>query len=333
MLTESLVSVVMPVRNGGVYLDAAVESILRQSHAQLELILVDDHSTDGAISTLDRSDERLQVHASEGDGVVDAFNTGFALCKGDFIARMDGDDISLPQRLACQLDYLDRHPDIEMAGCCVEIFSEDGILGGFRRYEAWLNSVRSPREIHKQIFVESPMPNSGTMFRRGALEQLDGYREMEWAEDYDLYLRADSMGMKMGKPDPVLLRWREHDTRLTHTSDFYSREQFQRAKVHFLVRHRLEGRSVVIWGAGPTGRLTHDLIVAEGGEVEGFIEVHPRRIGGQKRGLPVWGMDKVTEQGLPLVLVAVGAAGARKEITGFMQKHKMTQGQDYLFVA
>lgn len=330
---KPLVSVIMPVRNAGGYLEAAVSSILTQSHTNLELILIDDHSSDGAISALDQADSRLTVFASRGKGVVNAFNTALGLCKGDFIARMDGDDISLPQRLEIQLDYLDRQPNVDIAGSCVEIFSEAGIQGGFKRYETWLNSVRTPLQIHHQIFIESPMPNPGTMFRRAALERLGGYREMEWAEDYDLYLRADAAGMQMGKPNPVLLRWREHSRRLTHSEERYSRENFQRAKIHFLVHHRLPGHSVIIWGAGPTGRLTHDLILAEGGDVKGFIEVHPRRIGGQKRGLPVWSTEKIKEIDLAMVLVAVGAAGAREDIAAFMLQHNKVEGQDYLFVA
>ena len=105
------------------------------------------------------------------------------------------------------------------------------------------------------------------------------------------------------------------------------------AKTHFLVHHRLEGQAVIIWGAGPTGRSMHDLIIAEGGKVDGFIEVHPRRIGGQKRGLPVWSMDKVDRLGKAMLLVAVGAAGAREEIAAFLHKRNKIPGQDYLFVA
>jgi threonine dehydrogenase-like Zn-dependent dehydrogenase len=106
-----------------------------------------------------------------------------------------------------------------------------------------------------------------------------------------------------------------------------------RAKSHFLVQHRLQGRSVIIWGAGPTGRLMFDLITAEGGKVEGFIEVHPRRIGGLKRGLPVWPIDRVKTLGNSMLLLAVGAAGAREEIADYLHKHNKTPGQDYLFAA
>ena len=330
---KPLVSVVIPVRNGGSFLDQAVTSILSQTIENLELILVDDKSTDSAVSRLDRSDPRLDIVKSRGHGVVNAFNTGFSHCKGDFIARMDADDISLPERLECQLDYLEQQPSVDIAGCCVEIFSESGIQGGLERYQSWLNSVREPEQVHRQIFIESPIPNPGVMFRRTALQQLRGYRNNEWPEDYDLFLRADAAKMRMGKPAPVLLRWREHENRLTHTDSLYRREQFMRAKAHFLVHHRLKDQAVIIWGAGPTGRLMHDLIAAEDGTVEGFIEVHPRRIGGQKRGLPVWSVDKVESLGEAMLLVAVGAAGAREEIASFVHEHNKIEGQDYLFVA
>lgn len=332
-LMSPVVSVVLPVRNGGKYLQQAVESILSQTFEYLELLLINDHSTDHAISTLDKTDPRLKVINSKGSGVVDAFNTGFELGRGEYTARMDADDVSLPGRIQCQLDYLDQHPKVDICGCCVEIFSDTGIQGGLERYQRWLNSVREPEQVRQQIFIESPLPNPGQMFRRGALQQLGGYRNNQWPEDYDLLLRADAADMDMGKPEPILLRWREHATRLTHTDSLYERQNFMRAKSHFLVHHRLQGRPVIIWGAGPTGRVIFDLVSAEGGPIEGFIEVHPRRIGGLKRGLPVWSVDKVKTQGDSMILVAVGAAGAREEITDYMNKNNKIPGRDYLFVA
>ena len=330
---DPLISVVMPVRDGGEYLTAAVDSILAQSFEDLELVLVDDHSEDSSIDHLDKTDLRLRILKSNGCGLVDACNTGFAHSRGRFVARMDADDISLPDRLARQLNYLRQNPEIGIAGCCVEIFSAQGIQGGLERYEKWLNSVRTPRQVHHQIFIESPLPNPGVMLRREVLQKLDGYRSNDWPEDYDLWLRADAAGILMGKPDPVLLRWREHGNRLTHTDALYERQRFMQAKVHFLVRERLDERPVIIWGAGPTGRQIHDLIIAEDGIVVGFIEVHPRRIGGQKRGLPVWSMDKVADISAEMLLIAVGAAGARQQIADFLQMQGKSEGQDYLFVA
>ncbi len=328
-----LVSVVLPVRNGGEYLSQAVNSILSQTYVKLELLLIDDHSTDDAISSLDKGDPRQKIFNCKGNGVVDAFNTGFELGRGEYIARMDADDISLPDRFRCQLAFLEKNPSIDISGCCVDIFSEQGIRGGLERYQNWLNSVRKPEQVRQQIFIESPLPNPGLMFRQAALKQLGGYRDNGWPEDYDLLLRADAANMQMGKPEPVLLRWREHQTRLTHTDPLYERRNFMRAKSHFLAHHRLQGRPVIIWGAGPTGRLMFDLLTAEGTRIEGFIEVHPRRIGGQKRGLPVWPIDKVDSLGDSMLLVAVGAAGAREEIGTYLNEHNKFPGRDYLFVA
>ena len=328
-----LVSVVLPVHNGGIFLSQAVDSILSQTFENFELLLIDDRSTDAAIAALDKSDPRLRIYQSRGRGVVDAFNTGFALGLGEFIARMDADDISLPDRFRCQLGYLENHPSIDISGCSVEMFSERGIQGGLERYQNWLNSVREPEQVHQQIFIESPLPNPGLLFRQAALKQLGGYRNNGWPEDYDLLLRADAANMQMGKPEPVLLRWREHENRLTHTDPLYKRQKFMQAKSHFLVHHRLQGRPVIIWGAGPTGRLMFDLLTTEGGKIEGFIEVHPRRIGGQKRGLPVWPIDKVDSLGNSMLLVAVGAAGAREEIGTYLHEHDKFPGRDYLFVA
>ncbi len=209
------VSVILPVHNGGDFLAAAVSSILSQSFRRLELLLVDDRSDDGAIARLDVADERLYILSSRQTGVAGAFNYGLAHARGKFIARMDADDISLPERLEQQLNYL----------------------------------------------------------------------------------------------------------------------EFQAAKAYFLVRQRLCGRPLVIWGAGPTGTLMHDLLESEGAVIRGFLEVHPRRIGGRKRGLPVWPIEQVTELNDAFVLVAVGAAGAREEIAAYMLEHGKKEGPDYLFVA
>ena len=207
------------------------------------------------------------------------------------------------------------------------------IAGGNLRYQEWLNSCRSAPQIHRELFIESPIPNPTAIFRREAIGQLGGYRDSDWPEDYDLYLRADAAGMRMGKPDDIVLQWREHDQRLTRTDSRYDIARFQAAKAHYLATHRLHGRPLVIWGAGPTGRLMHDLLQAERAQVRGFLEVHPRRIGGSKRDLPVWPIDRVTSLGEEFVLVAVGAAGARPKIRVWMDQNEQEEGRDYLFVA
>jgi glycosyltransferase involved in cell wall biosynthesis len=327
------VSVVLPVRNGGPFLAAAVESILDSTFRDLELLIVDDHSDDGAIDRLNRADARLRFLTNPDKGLTSAINHGLEQAEGRFIARMDSDDISLPGRFEAQLRYLETNPAVDIAGGRVELFSDQPLGGGYQRYQRWLNQCISPDQIHREIFIESPIPHPTVLFRRDAIERLKGYRDPDWPEDYDLFLRADALGMRMGKPQEVILKWREHGQRLTHTDSRYRIERFQAAKAHFLVQNRLQGRPVVIWGAGPTGRTLNDLLVSEGAEIRGFLEVHPRRIGGTKRDRPVWPIEQVDQLSNELVLVAVGAAGARTKIREWMDQRGKQQEQDYLFVA
>jgi len=329
-----LVSVVMPVRNGGAWLAAAVDSILAQSCRDLELLVVDDRSDDGAVEGLSRTDSRLTVIESEGHGVSAAFNTGLEHSRGRFVARMDADDIALPQRLESQLAYLAAHGDVAICGGCVELFAKDGLAGGNRRYQSWLNACRTPAAIRREMFIESPIPNPTALFRREVIETLGGYGDPPWPEDYDLFLRADAAGMRMGKPEGIVLRWREHEGRLTRTDSRYDREAFFCAKLHFLAAHRLPPKkTVLIWGAGPTGRLVHDLLASEGKVVRGFLEVHPRRIGGEKRGLPVYSLERLRQEPDTFVLAAVGAPGAREKIRSHLDELGRKEGEDYLFVA
>ena len=328
------VSVILPVRDGAPYLAAAVDSILSQTVRDLELLVVDDHSSDDAVSRLSGEDPRVTVHCNDGWGVSEAFNTGLERARGRFIARMDADDLALPARLERQLGYLESHPDIGVAGACVEIFSTSGVAAGNRRYQDWLNACRTPGQIHRELFIESPIPNPTAMFRASVIRQLGGYGNPDWPEDYDLYLRADARGIRMGKPEGILLKWREHPARLTHTDERYRLERFQQAKAEYLAEYRLRGRGpLVIWGAGPSGRLMHDLLTARGCEVSGFLEVHPRRIGREKRGLPVWPIERAGQQPAEFILVAVGAAGARRKIRDFMRRCGRREGGDHLFVA
>lgn len=339
---SSLISVIMPVHNAGTYLEDAVVSILNQKDVYLELILVDDHSTDHAIEKLKSKltqDKRFKLVTSEERGVVAAMRTGFAYAKGEYIARMDADDISLPQRLSEQLNYLMEYPEIGIAGAQIKIISDSVIADGFILYETWLNSVCLPKDIERELFIESPIPNPTAFFRRDIYEKLDGYHDPIWAEDYDLWLRAHAMGIKMGKPKGVLLHWREHDSRLTHNDDRYNNKLFMQAKAYYLSRsHHLQKRKAIIWGAGPTGLYLHDILVEQNVEVEAFLDVDPCLIGGLKRGVPVLHFSELNnhiskQDNSALIIGAVGARGARAKIREALLDMGKEEGADFLFAA
>ena len=328
-----LVSVVLPVHNGGDYLAEAVRSILGQTHKNLELLLVDDHSTDAAIAGLGITDPRLRVLSSGRTGVANAFNTGFDASRGAFVARMDADDVAAPGRIERQLDLLHADAGLGIVGTRVEIFSSQGVGEGNRVYRDWLNSLVSPESIHKAMYIESPIPNPTAMFRRQVLQRLGGYRDPDWPEDYDLFLRADAAGIRMAKPAEVLLRWRDHAGRLTRTDPRYRPEAFLALKVEHLVHGPLhhERRPVWIWGAGRYGRLLCRALEAAGaGErVQAFVDIDPEKIGRQRRGRPVHHRAELRKN--PGVAVLAGgfeddADGAVAELLQFVVEEAHTAG-------
>lgn len=336
----SLISVIMPVHNAGAYLEEAVASILNQKNIILELILVNDHCSDGAIEKLPKAltqDHRLKFVSSTRRGVVAAMAAGYAKAQGEYIARMDADDISLPYRLFKQLTYLQNNPEIGIAGGQIKIVSEFDLAKGFSLYEKWLNQLCSAEDIERELFIESPIPNPTAFFRRESYDLLKGYQDTEWAEDYDMWLRAHALGIKMGKPDGVLLHWREHDKRLTHNDSRYDNKLFIKARAYYLSHSDyLKERKAIIWGTGPIGVYIYDILVEQKIEVEAFIEVNPRRVGGLKRGLPVLhysDLNQYTYNNNALIIGAVGARGARTEIRQALLDMGKKEGSDFLFAA
>jgi len=334
---SELISVIMPTHNPGSFLIAAVKSILNQTDVLLELIIVDDHSTDDAIERLPPNllnDSRIKIIPSVGKGVVAAMKTGVSNAQGNYIARMDADDIALPERLITQLCYLHNNPSIGIAGAQVKIISSEPINKGFKLYESWLNQLCSPEDIEQELFVESPIPNPTAFFRREIYDILGGYHDSEWAEDYDLWLRAHTAGIKMGKPIGILLHWREHERRLTHCDKRYDNKLFLKAKAHYLVeRYNLADRKVIIWGTGPIAIYLHDRLAENGVNIEAFLEVNPNRIGGAKRGLPVYHYEKASKYSDAIIISAVGARGARIKIREALIDMDKREGRDFLFAA
>lgn len=337
----SLISVIMPVHNAGIYLLEAVTSILNQQNVNFELILVDDHSVDKAIKDLPAEltqDHRVKLIPSAGHGVVAAMKTGYKQSQGMYIARMDADDIALPERLSKQLNYLQQSPEIGIAGGQVKIVSDSAVAEGFLLYEKWLNLLCLPEDIERELYIESPIPNPTAFFRRECYEVLNGYHDPEWAEDYDMWLRAHAAGIKMGKPEGVILHWREHEKRLTHRDNRYDNKLFMQAKAYYLARSNcyLKQRKAIIWGTGPTGVYFHDILTNQNVEVLAFIEVNPRRVGGIKRGLPVIHFTEIieyTRNNKALIIGAVGARGAREKIRQALLDMGKEEGTDFLFAA
>lgn len=210
---KPLISVVMPVYNGERFLRDAVESILKQSFADFEYIIVDDGSTDQTSQILEEYrllDSRIYIHANPTNkGIIKSLNTGCELSSGRYIARMDADDISLPNRLEKQLDYLEWHSEVGILGTSAEIIDKEGNAIG----EVRLSD--SPLETKWQMFFENRLMHPTVMMRRMVLEKVGFYRiDAIGAEDYDLWTRVGRTTCVSNLPE-ILLRYRRWDSSIT----------------------------------------------------------------------------------------------------------------------
>ncbi|MFI5735147.1 glycosyltransferase family 2 protein [Kribbella sp. NPDC051587] len=197
------VSVVMPALNAKLTAGEAVVSILEQSEANFEFLILDDGSTDGTTDILDElaaQDPRLRlVKNRSSEGVAAGLNRLAKLARGNYIARMDADDVSHQDRLREQCDLLDRHLNTVLVSCLVICeFAENTDIVARRYYEAIERhrrtlASRGPVEqalVHKNIFHHGEV-----IFRRAAFDEVGGYAEwMEGVEDYDLWLRMMARG-------------------------------------------------------------------------------------------------------------------------------------------
>ncbi len=201
------ISVVLPVFNSEPHLGLAVDSILSQSFQDFELIAVEGGSNDASRAILEAfaaRDRRVRVIAQTGKGLVGALNQGVALARGEFLARMDADDISHPTRFATQLAFLRGNRDVAVVGCALVLIDGEG-----RRVRD-VDYPQHPSEVARRLETESVLAHPTVMMRRDAVLRVGGYREvLDYAEDYDLWLRMSEHHSLANLPDR-LLSYRHH---------------------------------------------------------------------------------------------------------------------------
>lgn len=182
-----LISVLMPAYNSEAFVGEAVASILAQTFTDFELLVIDDGSTDSTRDVLEAiRDPRLRLVSNPHNmGLIRTLNRGLELATGHYVARMDADDVSAPERLERQVEFLESHPDVDVLGTMVNLINEDGKqFGAIRGYPT------DPKAIHRFLLRECCLIHPSVMFRKNVVLAAGGYLPAaRHAEDYDLWLR------------------------------------------------------------------------------------------------------------------------------------------------
>jgi hypothetical protein len=196
----------MSVYNGERYLREAVDSVLNQSYAAFEFIVIDDGSTDGSLEILNSyRDPRIRILRNERNlGLIGSLNKGLAAAEGEYLARQDCDDLLAPDRLARQVAYLDEHTDVVLVGTWMQLIDERGADITLWRYPG------TDAEIRWATLFNTAVGHPSAMFRTEVAKRIGGYSsECLYAEDYDLWSRLATHGKTANLPEP-LQRYRVH---------------------------------------------------------------------------------------------------------------------------
>ncbi|GAB4376943.1 MAG: hypothetical protein Kow00121_25070 [Elainellaceae cyanobacterium] len=219
------ISVLMPVYNAERYVAQAVESILNQSFSDFEFLIVDDGSTDRSLQILRQyasQDSRIQLISRPNTGYVKALNELLNVAAGELIARMDADDIALPDRFALQVKFLRENPEVVCVGGAQDWIDEAG------RFLLHHPEVEQDTEIQQLALVgHTPINHPSTLFRRDLMLQIGGYDEtMCPSEDLDVWLKLGELG-KLANLRETVLKYRQHDKSI---SELKQAEQIQKRR-------------------------------------------------------------------------------------------------------
>lgn len=231
------VSVLIGTHNHARYLDRTMQSVLTQTFIDLEIIVIDDGSTDDTAERLARwqqRDRRVVVESKPQGGLSSALNRGLSRVRGEFTARLDSDDIALPDRLAKQVAYLRSHADVGMLGGCMTLMAAD------ERKLRSAHYLLEPAAIRSAMYRASAIASPTSMIRTALARRIGGWRSaFDYAEDYDFALRMLEVSDIVNLPD-VVTYYRVHAAQVTSAYAVLQRGRAEAARIS--ARYRLAGK-------------------------------------------------------------------------------------------
>jgi len=211
------VTVILPVFNGEQYLKESILSILKQSYFEFDFLIINDCSTDQSEKIIKSfSDKRIKYLCNDHNlGLAATLNKAIALSKGDFIVRQDQDDISLPERLSYQIEYLKHNKNVALVGSWAQILRNDFNTGKFLKHPA------DNHQLKFALLFNNPFVHSSVVIRRKVITEMKGYSQNpNWQppEDYELWSRI-AYKYDLGNIPKVLLKYREIETSMSRNKN------------------------------------------------------------------------------------------------------------------
>lgn len=333
-MDSPLISILIPFKNTSAYLDECLNSILNQTYSNWECIIVDDYSTDNSYSIVKnfaKNDSRIKLHKNNGKGIIDGLKTAFRHCKGEYITRMDSDDIMISNRLEVMLNSLKTYGKKHLAVGKVKYFRTGGVSDGYTKYQHWLNKLTETGSNYSEIYKECVIPSPCWMLHREDFVACDGFNPNRYPEDYDLTFRFYKANYTCIPCDTVLLLWRDYSERTSRNHEHYAQNYFLDIKVHYFLDLNYDNtRPLTIWGAGAKGKTVAKLLQKQ--NVPFFwICDNPKKIGKQIYDVTLQSFNYLEQLYQPQSIVTVANEDAQTEIKQYFNRQNMIAMTDYFF--
>jgi glycosyltransferase involved in cell wall biosynthesis len=326
------VSIILPFRNAAKTISKAIESILNQSFEKFELILIDDGSDDHSVRIASSNpDPRIQLIRLQQAGIVEALNNGISASRGKYIARMDADDYSYPERLLLQYRYLEKNQEVGVVSGLVQYVGDRKKNLGYALYVDWINTLRTFKDIYLNRFVESPLSHPSVMMRKDLFDKHGLYRAGNIPEDYELWLRLLDNHVRFAKVNKVVLDWYDDENRLSRIHANYSVDTFFKIKTEYFAKwyfkfFKSNPPAILIWGTGKSVRQKSRYLEDHELEIAGYIDVIDRK-GHKIKGKPVYYYKEIPKN--VFILSYVSDRKGREQIHDFLLKNNFNEGQDF----
>lgn len=253
-----MVSIIVPFKNPMPFFEDCLKSIMNQTHEKLQILLINDGSVDESLELAKKmsdKDSRIEILNNNGSGIIDALNTGVKVSKGKFITRMDADDIMSPEKIKLLRNLLIKNGYKHLSVGCVSYFSSNKKMGdGYLKYAKWLNQLTKKSENFKDIFKECTIPSSCWMMHMKDFNEINGFKNLDYPEDYDFAFRTYYNNLKLITSNEVIHMWRDHPKRTSRNSSVYELEKFIPMKINYLIKYELKKEQLVLWGVGGKGK-------------------------------------------------------------------------------
>ena len=331
---KNLVSIILPVKNTAQYLEACLNSIVNQSYQEWELITVDDFSDDACwqiLTDYSQKESRIKVFRNNSPGIIDALNLGYGKSSGNYITRMDSDDVMPPQKLEDLKNHLDEIGSGTVVTGLVQYFSDKPISKGYQQYEQWLNHLTKTESNFEDIYKECPIASACWMILRNDFEKCGKFESQEYPEDYDLCFRFYQAGLKIKAVNDILHLWREHPQRTSRTNQNYHLDRFVDMKpAYFLNLEVVSPDTIVLWSAGYKSK---DLAKRLQQKKLNFrwVCTNTKKIGNQIYDVNIEDYNSISKISHPKIIVPIAVPKYQSQINAFFKSINLVRNRDYFF--